>query len=95
MTFRTLTPPSQLDDPSVDWPPLQVEHRLSGIVAVTSQDHPEFANGEIIGIASTAGAPVWIDMDGNGGIADTPEQAVEELATAAVDYARRRWEADQ
>lgn len=90
MNPRTRTDPSRRPDPSEDWPTLHVRHWSSGRVTVTSQDHPEFSNGEHIGDASVTGTPVWIDLDGNGGIADTYEQAVEELVAAAVAHARRR-----
>ena len=85
--MATLTPPTPHPDPADDWPQLQV--------TVTSQDHPEFANGDILGYVSTSGEQVWIDLDGGGGTADSIFQAVEELVTQAIDYATRRREQDR
>ena len=81
--------------PADDWPQLQVTVTPLGKVTVTSQDHPEFANGDILGYVSTSGEQVWIDLDGGGGTADSIFQAVEELVTQAIDYATRRREQDR
>lgn len=89
--MASLTPATRRS-PAADWPTLAVHVYSSGRVVVTNQDHPYYANGDHIGDVATSGAPVWIDMDGNGGCADTFERAVEELAQAAVDYATKKTE---
>ncbi|WP_127572734.1 hypothetical protein [Georgenia faecalis] len=68
-------------------PPTVVDLTRHDDARVTAEDwvHATHGTPDHIGWAAPAGAGwVWIDLDGNGGTADTEHQALEELLAALM-----------